>query len=111
MKPLVTITKLAKGHLVNLLKSHNTKSALFAVAGGGCNGLKYQLTPISEEKQLLETDIVKINDKYDLRVCKLSQLYLIGTEIDWEDNFMGQQFVFNNPNQSSSCGCGSTFSV
>ena len=41
----------------------------------------------------------------------MSQLYLIGTEIDWEDNFMGQQFVFNNPNQSSSCGCGSTFSV
>lgn len=115
MKLIITISKIAKGHLINLLKNSNTKEALFAVKGGGCNGLKYILEAINKPEQLEKTDIVPIdqvdNINYNLHVCQKSQFYLLGTEIDWKDNFMGQHFSFSNPNQAASCGCGSTFSV
>ncbi len=117
MKPLVTVSKLATRHLVNLLKTNKTNQVLFAVEGGGCNGMKYLLDPIKNDQQLEATDVVtfyqdpETENKYQINVCQKSQLYLLGTHIDWSDDFMGQKFTFLNPNQASSCGCGNTFSI
>ena len=78
------------------------------VKGGGCSGFSYLLDLTEAEK---ETD--EVFDQHGVKlVCDpKSYLYLNGTTIDFKDEIMGRGFVFQNPNASSSCGCGSSFSV
>ena len=78
------------------------------VKGGGCSGFSYNLDLTEQER---ETD-----EKFDQHgitvVCDpKSYLYLNGTTVDFKDEVMGRGFVFNNPNATSSCGCGSSFSA
>lgn len=79
------------------------------VKGGGCSGFSYMLDlteePAGEADEELESHGVKI-------LCDMkSYLYLNGVEIDFKDEVMGRGFVFKNPNATSSCGCGSSFSA
>jgi iron-sulfur cluster assembly protein len=79
------------------------------VKGGGCSGFSYVLDltedPKGESDEEMECNGVKI-------LCDMkSYLYLNGTEIDFKDEVMGRGFVFKNPNATSSCGCGSSFSA
>jgi iron-sulfur cluster assembly protein len=79
------------------------------VKGGGCSGFSYMLDlteePAAESDEELDSNGVKI-------LCDAkSLLYLSGTEIDFKDEVMGKGFVFKNPNATSSCGCGSSFSA
>ena len=78
------------------------------VKGGGCSGFSYVLDLTEQER---DTD--EIFDQQGLRVVcdPKSYLYLNGTTIDFKDEIMGRGFVFNNPNATSSCGCGSSFSA
>jgi iron-sulfur cluster assembly protein len=79
------------------------------VKGGGCSGFSYLLDLTEEPKadadEEMESNGVKI------LVDNRSLLYLDGTEIDFKDEVMGRGFVFKNPNATSSCGCGSSFSA
>jgi len=79
------------------------------VKGGGCSGFSYMLDLTEEAKgdadEEMESNGVKI-------LCDMkSLLYLNGTEIDFKDEVMGRGFVFKNPNATSSCGCGSSFTA
>ena len=78
------------------------------VKGGGCSGFSYVLDLTEAQK---ETD-----ELFELHGIKLicdpkSLLYLNGVTIDFRDEIMGRGFVFNNPNATSTCGCGSSFSA
>ena len=78
------------------------------VVGGGCSGFSYKMgfdTSVNEEDKVEEIDGIKVV------VDGKSLLYLDNTEVDFQDGLMGRGFVFNNPNSSGSCGCGSSFSV
>jgi iron-sulfur cluster assembly protein len=79
------------------------------VKGGGCSGFSYMLDlteePAAEGDEILESNGIKI------LVDMKSYLYLNGVEIDFKDEVMGRGFVFKNPNATSSCGCGSSFSA
>lgn len=78
------------------------------VTGGGCSGLQYGFTfdEISnEDDTIMEKNGVK------LLIDPMSYQYLIGAEIDYTEGLEGAQFVIKNPNASSTCGCGSSFSV
>lgn len=79
------------------------------VKGGGCSGFSYMLDlteePKSENDEELEAHGVKI------LVDMKSYLYLNGVEIDFKDEVMGRGFVFKNPNATSTCGCGSSFTA
>ncbi|AMS33289.1 MAG: iron-sulfur cluster insertion protein ErpA [Betaproteobacteria bacterium] len=78
------------------------------VTGGGCSGLQYGFTfdEISnEDDTIMEKNGVK------LLIDPMSYQYLIGAEIDYSEGLEGAQFVIKNPNASSTCGCGSSFSV
>jgi iron-sulfur cluster assembly protein len=79
------------------------------VKGGGCSGFSYMLDlteePKSEADEELEAHGVKI--LIDMK----SYLYLNGVEIDFKDEVMGRGFVFKNPNATSTCGCGSSFTA
>src|SRR5207253_7850858 len=76
------------------------------VKGGGCSGFSYLLDLTESQK---ETD--EEFEQHGIRiVCDpKSLLYLNGTTIDFKDEIMGRGFVFQNPNATSSCGCGSSF--
>ena len=79
------------------------------VKGGGCSGFSYMLD-LTEEPA---TDMDEELDSYGIKILvdQKSLLYLSGTEIDFKDEMMQQGFVFKNPNATSSCGCGSSFSA
>lgn len=78
------------------------------VSGGGCSGFQYGFTfdeTINEDDTIMEKNGVK------LLVDPMSFQYLIGAEIDYQENLKGAQFVIKNPGATSTCGCGSSFSV
>jgi iron-sulfur cluster assembly protein len=78
------------------------------VKGGGCSGFSY-LLDLTESRK--DTDEVFVQHGIRLIVDPKSLLYLNGVTVDFKDEVMGRGFVFNNPNATSSCGCGSSFSV
>jgi len=78
------------------------------VTGGGCSGFQYGFT--FDEVQN-EDDSVMEKDGVKLLIDPMSYQYLTGAEIDYTEGLEGAQFVIKNPNATSTCGCGSSFSV
>lgn len=80
-----------------------------AVKGGGCSGFEYSLTlDLTYDEQ---TDTLSNQHGVDVIVDKKSALYLDGTTLDYYTDISKRGFVFNNPNATKSCGCGSSFQV
>ena len=78
------------------------------VSGGGCSGMQYGFT---FEESVNEDDTKVEKDNVMLLIDPMSLQYLTGAEIDYQDNVQGSQFVIKNPNASTTCGCGSSFSA
>lgn len=78
------------------------------ISGGGCSGFQYGFM---FDENSAEDDIVVTNDGVTLVVDPLSFQYLAGAEVDYTENLQGAQFVIRNPNATTTCGCGSSFSV
>ncbi|NOL49283.1 iron-sulfur cluster insertion protein ErpA [Pelistega europaea] len=78
------------------------------VQGGGCSGFQYGFT---FDESVDEEDTVIDKDGVQLLVDPMSFQYLVGAEIDYKEDIEGSQFVIRNPNASTTCGCGSSFSV
>ena len=78
------------------------------VSGGGCSGFQYGFT---FEETINEDDTKVEKDNVILLVDPMSLQYLTGAEIDYQDNVQGSQFVIKNPNATTTCGCGSSFSA
>lgn len=83
------------------------KQLRIGVKGGGCSGLSYVLE--FDEKK--EEDEHYEYDNLPFIMNKSHQMYLYGMEVDWEGGLNSRGFTFNNPNASSSCGCGTSFAV
>ena len=78
------------------------------VKSGGCSGLSYDL---KFDKESAEDDKVFEDNAVRIIVDKKSFLYLIGTTLEYSGGLNGKGFVFNNPNASDTCGCGTSFSA
>ena len=78
------------------------------VSGGGCSGMQYGFTL---EESINEDDTKVEKDNVMLLIDPMSLQYLTGAEIDYQDNVQGSQFVIKNPNATTTCGCGSSFSA
>ena len=78
------------------------------VTGGGCSGFQYGFT-FDEDANEDDTSLVK--NGVTLLVDPMSYQYLVGAEIDYTEGLEGAQFVIKNPNATSTCGCGSSFSA
>ncbi len=78
------------------------------VNGGGCSGFQYGFT---FDEILNDDDTVMEKDGVMLLIDPMSYQYLVGAEIDYTEGLEGSQFVIRNPNATSTCGCGSSFSV
>ncbi|HKO88033.1 MAG TPA: iron-sulfur cluster insertion protein ErpA [Burkholderiales bacterium] len=78
------------------------------VSGGGCSGFQYGFT---FDEITNEDDTVMEKNGVSLLIDSMSYQYLVGAEIDYSEGLEGAQFVIKNPNATSTCGCGSSFSA
>jgi iron-sulfur cluster insertion protein len=85
----------------------NLKLRVF-VSGGGCSGFQYGFT---FDEEVAEDDTALVKEGVTLLVDAMSYQYLVGAEIDYQEGLEGAQFVIKNPNATTTCGCGSSFST
>jgi len=78
------------------------------VTGGGCSGFQYGFT---FDESIAEDDTPMVKNGVTLLIDPMSYQYLVGAEIDYQEGLEGAQFVIKNPNATSTCGCGSSFSA
>lgn len=78
------------------------------VSGGGCSGFQYGFT---FDEVVNEDDTVMTKNGVQLLIDAMSFQYLVGAEIDYQEGLQGSQFVIKNPNATTTCGCGSSFSA
>jgi len=93
--------------LINEEGNPDLKLRVF-VSGGGCSGFQYGFT---FDEKLTDGDTVVERNGVRLLIDPMSIQYLLGAEIDYSEGLEGAQFVIRNPNASTTCGCGSSFSV
>ncbi|MCP3851141.1 MAG: iron-sulfur cluster insertion protein ErpA [Gammaproteobacteria bacterium] len=93
--------------LIEEEKNDNLKLRVF-VTGGGCSGFQYGFT-FDEEVNDGDTEVE--NQGVKLLIDPMSFQYLVGAEIDYTEGLEGAQFVIRNPNATTTCGCGSSFST
>lgn len=108
--PELVFTDAAAGKVRQLLDEESNPALKLRVfvTGGGCSGFKYGFT---FDENTEEGDVSVENGGVTLLVDPMSMQYLTGAEIDYKDDVNGAQFVIRNPNATTSCGCGSSFSV
>jgi iron-sulfur cluster insertion protein len=78
------------------------------VTGGGCSGFQYGF---SFEDLMAEDDTPVTKDGVTVLIDSLSYQYLAGSTVDYEEGLMGSRFIITNPNASTTCGCGASFSI
>ncbi|MEE2621439.1 MAG: iron-sulfur cluster insertion protein ErpA [Pseudomonadota bacterium] len=79
-----------------------------AVEGGGCSGFQYE---ISMESDIKENDLILSENDCRVVIDPISLEFLSGAIIDFKEELIGSKFVIENPNATSSCGCGTSFSI
>lgn len=108
-QPTVTLSAPAAKRIVKMTASQKPGTMLrVEVIGGGCSGFSYRFgfaDVVNEDDVLIERDGAKAV------VDTASLPFLAGAEIDFVDEIIGQSFRINNPNATSGCGCGTSFSV
>ena len=119
-KQIINITKNAFKKMNNIMvKSNNTQGFIFGVSSGGCNGFNFDLKLINDKNELnsilkLKPNVIQ-DDNVQVYVDPLSEIYLIGTTIDFleEDYKKGiyeSKFIYQvDKNLASTCGCGVSF--
>ncbi|CAH8440825.1 unnamed protein product [Schistosoma turkestanicum] len=106
----LTLTKSAVARAQELLRRNPKATGLrIGVRTRGCNGLSYTLDFCFEGRQ--PGDEVVEQDDIRIFIDRRAQLTLLGTEMDYQQDVLSSQFVFNNPNVKGTCGCGESFSV
>jgi len=106
---LVKLTESAARKVESLLEKEDDGSFLrIGISGGGCNGLSYKMKFVSDARK---GDIVVRFGTVNVVVDSKSALYLKGTQLDYSDALISGGFKFSNPNATSSCSCGESFSV
>ena len=107
---MITITDSAILKIADILAEENNPNLMLRtfVQGGGCSGFSYGFT-LDEEKN--EDDFVIKKPGMTMLVDAISMQYLQGAKVDYKEELMGSNFVIDNPNAQSTCGCGSSFSV
>ena len=107
---MIQITNTAMYKIKDILAEENNpklKVRMF-VQGGGCSGFQYGFTL---DELINEDDFTIENSDNSLIVDAMSMQYLTGAVVNYKDDLNGSQFVIENPNAETTCGCGSSFSV
>lgn len=110
LPPALVFTDSAAAKVKSLLDEEGNQALKLRVfvSGGGCSGFQYGFT---FDETVNEDDTVMDKNGVQLLIDAMSYQYLVGAEIDYSEGLEGAQFVIRNPNATSTCGCGSSFSV
>ena len=108
--PPIVFTDAAALKVSELIEEEDNPDLMLRVfvAGGGCSGFQYGFT-FDEKRE--DGDSSVENQGVTLVVDPMSVQYLMGAEIDYKEDLQGAQFVIRNPNATTTCGCGSSFSA
>lgn len=105
----VDVTDRAFDRLAEIAEaSGETKALRVAVLGGGCSGFSYEFALEDTEA---ETDMVIERDGMKVLIDAESLPFLAGSVVDFKDELIGARFAVENPNATSTCGCGTSFSI
>ena len=106
----LTFTSAAAAKVASLIQEEGNPDLMLRIyiQGGGCSGFQYGFT---FEGQVGDGDTEVVTDGVTLLIDPMSMQYLQGAEVDYVENLQGSQFVIRNPNATTTCGCGSSFSV
>ena len=107
---LINITSEALIRLKSLINEaeEDVKAIKLGVKNGGCAGMAYTMDYVEEISD--SDEIIKIED-INIIIDNSAILFLLGTELDYEETKLNSGFVFNNPNQTDACGCGESVTL
>ena len=106
---MITLQPSAVAKLQELFAEENNPALVLRVfvQGGGCSGFNYGFT----FDEIVNEDDFRLESQVPVVVDSMSMQYLQGAEIDYKEDLMSASFVINNPQATSTCGCGSSFSI
>lgn len=109
-KDVIVITESAARKVKALIQDEGNDALKLRVyvTGGGCSGFQYGFT---FDENINDGDTTVERDGVTFLVDPMSYQYLMGAELDYKEDLQGAQFVIRNPNASTTCGCGSSFSI
>ena len=93
---------------INKSSSNDNVAVKLGVKNGGCAGMAYTMDYINEIGE--NDEVIKIDD-ITLVIDPKAILFLLGTEMDYEESTLNSGFIFNNPNQTDACGCGESVTL
>jgi len=102
-KSPVTLTPRAVQHIARLMEKDGAYGLKVGVKKGGCAGMEYTMDFAAEAEA---SDVVVEQDGARVLIAPMAQMFLFGTEIDYETGLLESGFRFNNPNVAEACGCG-----
>lgn len=102
-QPPVSITDRAAAHIARLMDQGDTQGLRIGVKKGGCAGMEYTMEYVTEVDPL---DEVVEHGGARVMIAPMAQMFLFGTEIDYETSLLESGFKFRNPNVVDACGCG-----
>lgn len=105
---MISVTPKAIARLENLINNSKAKAIKIGVENGGCAGMAYTMDYVTDLSS--EGEIIEIND-ITIVIDNSAILFLLGTELDYEETKINSGFVFNNPNQTDACGCGESVTL
>lgn len=106
---MISITRSAIKQMKTLITQHNAEGVFLSLNSGGCNGFKYELNPFYKTDKLEKTDVTEVIDSIPVHICGKGLMYILGTNIDYQKDFVGERFVFKNDKIQAKCGCGVSF--
>ena len=107
---MITITDSARNKILDILYDEGKPDTCLRtfVQGGGCSGFQYGFT--LDEVQNEDDFEVEVGP-FKVLIDAMSMQYMMGATIDYKEELMGSNFVINNPNAQTTCGCGASFTV
>jgi iron-sulfur cluster assembly protein len=102
-KQAVTMTPTAAAQIARLMQKQGSTGLRIGVKKGGCAGMEYTMDYVASVNPL---DEVVEQDGARVMIAPMAQMFLIGTEIDYEVDLLTAGFRFRNPNVAEACGCG-----
>ena len=103
MSNFLSISKSAANHIRKIMEDGAGKALRIGLKKGGCAGMEYTMEYVNE---ISDTDEIVEVDGAKVVIAPTAQMFLFGTEIDYESGLLESGFKFNNPNVSETCGCG-----
>lgn len=105
---VITMTVAAKERIRDIMANNDAYGIVVGVKKGGCAGMEYT---VDLAKSVVENADIAEDDGARVFVSREATLFLLGTQIDFEKTTLHTGFVFNNPNQTSACGCGMSVEI